>query len=844
MDTGGETKHYGYRFGEFRMFPAQRLLLRGDRKVEVRQTALSLVAYLVAHAGQILSHKQLITGAWGKTKVSETTLPTYIGIVRDLFGEGSLITLPTQGYQFTLITTPITEPPPEPRQIKSASAPTQGIRPALRIGRKAELAQAASDLAQSRLVTIVGPGGVGKTWLAMELGWRVRDRFPKGVHFIDLSQARDDAAIGSATAKALGIVLRGTKAPSAVIAGSLSASEPTLLTFDSCEYVAGAAGAFIQALLVAVPRLTVLATSQRPLNIAAEAILRQEPLSLVDAVVRFVKRVQAANRSFKPSGDNAASVEEICRRLDGIPLAIELAARLVRSQGLTAIRDGLKNGARFSLLEGGETTAAARQQTLLATVEWSYGLLGDFDQKVFARLSCFSGSFSREAAIAVAAVDGATQWDIGHALGRLTETSLLQFENGEPARYRFLETLHQYAARKLDESGETELVAERHLKYLLTLFEQADESWETVPDTEWARQYAPEIDNVRGVLDWSLAKPEHVQNGIALCGVAGRLWYMIGLVPEGRLYCERFLGLATDTTPASDLARLLRRSAMFYRFADRRHAIELMEQSADQYRELVDGTSLGMVLGQLGGNYLYMGRLADAERTLGEALQLLSGSNRTKSMIQIRGDLGSLAVSNNNIEEARRSYLTMRDLSHQVGDIIRFNIAVANLGEAEYRAGLFEQAIEYAREASRGFRAAGQTSYLAWALTNLVSYQVLRGHTLDARRSAEETLPLLIEQGGHWLRLGLQGWALIAALEGLYAEAAQLNGFVEADYRRAGEVREPTEQLLLNQLAALLTANLDPVVIDRFAAEGATWTEDRAADFVMHRIVSPDCSAI
>jgi predicted ATPase/DNA-binding winged helix-turn-helix (wHTH) protein len=837
MSASGGVGHYGYRFGEFRLYPAQRLLLRGDKKVDVGQTALSFIAFLVANAGRKLSRKELEAGVWGKA-TGDTTVATYVGTVRELFGEDSLIVLPTQGYQFTLLTSPLLEPPPEPQKIKSGSAPTQGTRPALRIGRKVELAQAATDLAQNRMVTIVGAGGVGKTWLAAELGWRVRDRFPKGVHFIDLSPIKDEAGVASATAKTMGVVLRGTKPPAEVIAGSLSGQKPSLLIFDGCEYVVRPAGAFILALLRAAPLLSVLATSQQPFNIPDEAILRLEPLPISAAVELFVKRVQAAYRGFKPAGDNAASVEEICRRLDGSPLALDLAARQVRSLGLEAVREGLKGSARFSLLEGGSLDAAARQQALRATVEWSHGLLDSFDQRVFRRLARFAGSFSREAAIAVAAEDGATEWDIVHALGRLADKSLLQFENVEPARYRFLETLQHFAAMKLEESGETDLIAERHLSYFRSLFEPADDAWETIPDAAWVKRFGFEIDNIRAALDWAMAKPDCARLGVGLCGATGRIWYMLDLVPEGRRYCDQFVEMIADDSPKADVARLLKYDGNLWRYADRNRAVALLERSASVYDQIGSLPDLGTVLSALGQNYRYLGRNEDAKTVLKKARRLLQGGKRLKSLMATTNELGSLAFALNDLDGAQLLYVSARDLARQLDDPVRENIYIFNLAEAEFRAGAVDRAILRAEEAAQGMRAAGLKSYLPWPLTNLAAYLALNGRVAEARPPAEEALPLLIEQGGHWLRLGLQGWALIAAMEGNYTEAAQLEGFADAEYRRAKEIREPTEERISAQVREILGKKLRSDDLRIWLEEGERLNQVRASELVRSRIAS------
>jgi predicted ATPase len=841
MTNGDKPEQHGYRFGEFRLYPAQRLLLRGDEKLDVSQVAFSFILFMIENPGRRLTKKEVSIGVWAKADAGDTTLGTYSAVFRSLFGTESLITLNSQSLQCTLVVERVSGLPPELLP-SSGARPSNTLPPrsASRIGREGELAQAAADISRARLLTIVGPGGIGKSWLARELGWRISDNYPDGLHLVDLAPVKDAAGVASATAKALGIALRGAKAPIEVIATSIRDRGPVLLIFDSCEYVAAAAGAFIAALQERARNLSVLATSQQILNLSDGLILRLEPLAMPDAVTLFVERVRAIDRRFKHDDGNAAGVTEICRRVGCIPHALELAAGRVRSLGIEGVRTGLKGDERFRMLDKAPLTAVGRQQTLLATVDWSHGLLDAADQKIFRRLTCFSGSFSREAAVAVAGADGATRWDIIDALGRLVDKSLLEFEDGEQPRYHFLETLQQYGAKKLEEHGEADTIAELHIGYFEALFDPADEAWETTPDAEWVRKYQLEIDNVRLALDRALERPERTQKGIALCGATGRLWYMLSLVPEGRQYCEKFIALIDGDTPAAHAARLLKRAAMLWRFADRPRAVALLERAAALYRQIEDRPNLGSVLGLVGGDYFHLGRHAEAKIALDEAKVSLSGTNRIKSRINFMTDLGSFALSRNDPEEARRHFTAVRDLARQAKDGLRENNALINLGEALFRLGAADEAIESAREAASGLRAAGQNSFLARALTNLAGYEALGGDHVGSRTSAEEALSLLIEEGGHWARLCLQGWALIAALEGRYPEAAQLNGFVDAGYRRTGEIREPTEQRIYDLVLKTLEANLAADSIQNFAADGTSWSEDRAVDFALRRIVSPE----
>jgi tetratricopeptide (TPR) repeat protein len=266
----------------------------------------------------------------------------------------------------------------------------------------------------------------------------------------------------------------------------------------------------------------------------------------------------------------------------------------------------------------------------------------------------------------------------------------------------------------------------------------------------------------------------------------------------------------------------------------------LLEQSAAIYRKLEDHLNLGAVLAMLGGEYIYFGRHDEAKATLDEAWTLLSGSNRIKSLLTIMVNCGNLAWIRNDITEAMRCLTVAGDMAEQMKDVLRQNIVLFNLGELEFRRSAIDQAIEYARASANGLRAAGEHYQLARPLTNLAAYLTIRGDYTEALIPAEEALPLLIKERGHWLWIHLQLWAAFAAFAGLYAESAQLIGWVDTEQARTQEIREPTEQRVYDLHRALLTANVTPDTLAACIAKSARWSEDDAIDYTLHRIVSSD----
>jgi len=653
----------------------------------------------------------------------------------------------------------------------------------------------------------------------------------------------------SAVAAALGVELHGGIAEVEAIAAALR-DRRLLLVLDNCEHLTNAVAALCRVLLDRVPGLTILATSQEPLRLVEEQRYAVKPLDLptpemtadatgsagliaaCSASALFIARAYAADAGFALGDDNAGLVAEIVRGLDGVPLQLELAASLVPSLGLEGLREWVGDGA--SLLCTGARDVAGRHRTLLDTVERSYNLLSAAEQRSFRRLGVFRGSFTASAAAAVIGADVPRD-----SFLKLVEKSLVAVEDGKTRRYRLLQMLQFYAAQLLDSQGESEAAAEAHARYFAELFDRAGEDWETMPDPEWRRIYAPEFDNVRAAMDWALADPARAPTAIALTGGA-RLWSMLNLLPEGRRQAERLLPLITEATPPAAAARALRRIGMLWRASDRQRALGLFERSAGLYRQVDDRLNLGSVLGLIGGDCIRLGRHAEAKLALEEARELLSGSSRIKSLINVMTDLGSLAVGMKEPDEARRHYAVARNLARQVKDIVRENTAIFNLGELEFSLGMIGQAIDYVRTAINSLRADDQPSRCGAPLYNLAAYQTIGGDPAEARAHAAEALTLLIPEGGYNLRACLQLLALIAAREGRNADAAQLMGWADAENARTGEIREPTEQKVYELLLETLAKNLTPDAIQGWAAEGARWNEGRAVDFTLRQIVSPE----
>ena len=383
------------------------------------------------------------------------------------------------------------------------------------IGRNDVLGEILSLAAAHRLVTLTGAGGIGKTRLAVAAGWRLLPQFADGVWLAEFSPIVDPGLMPATVAAAIGLDLGGGEASVQRVAQAL-AGRRALLVLDTCEHVIEEAAAIAEAVLGAGSGLHILATSREPLRAEGEWVYHVPPLAVpaadanpandflrYGAVQLFIERARAAEPHFAGDRRGAAMIAAICRRLDGIPLAIELAAARAAVLGVEAVATHLDD--RFQILTGGRRTALPRHQTLRATLDWSYELLSEPERVILRRLAVFAGAFRLQAACGVVEDPAITSPEIVDSLATLVAKSLVQKEGGTIARYRLLDTTRAYALEKLDESNERQLCAHRHAEYYRGVFERAAAEEETLPTTEWLAEYGSQIDNLRTALDWAFS---------------------------------------------------------------------------------------------------------------------------------------------------------------------------------------------------------------------------------------------------------------------------------------------------------------------------------------------------
>jgi predicted ATPase/DNA-binding winged helix-turn-helix (wHTH) protein len=538
---GGEKGRVAFAFGKYRLLPTRRLLLAGDSPVELKSRAFEAALALVEACGALVTREEMHRRLWPNINVDPHNLDQQISTLRKALGADRHLIQTETGRGWRLAT--------EVKVIRllSAKGPATNVPAPLGplVGRDTEVSELLGLVAERRLVTLTGLGGIGKTRLGLAVAQQALERFADGVWIAELAPLVDSELVPSTVARALGIELGSNRTVVDQLVTALQCKH-LLLIIDNCEHLVGAVAQLVETLLRGAVDLHILATSREPLEADSEHTFRVSPLAVpapnvldVDQVLEhsavrlFVERTRAADHTFVLDSRSVEGVIKICRHLDGIPLALELAAGCVASIGVGALAGRLHD--LFRLLTGGRRCALPRHQTLAATLEWSYGLLTQAEQIVFRRIAIFVGSFTLDAAAAVATGEHADAAEVANHVARLVKKSLIALDvRGSATRYRLLETTRAYARQKLAESAEFASTARRHASYYRDIMERAEKYWYTTPAAEIATTYAPEIDDIRRAIDWAFEPDGDVGIGVALVAMSIPLWTLLSLLTEYR----------------------------------------------------------------------------------------------------------------------------------------------------------------------------------------------------------------------------------------------------------------------------------------------------------------------
>jgi len=711
------------------------------------------------------------------------------------------------------------------------------------VGREREIAEIGSLLESKRGITLWGTGGIGKTRCALTAAKARLASFHGGVWFAELSSVASGEVVPTAVAAALGLP------PSEQTLDGLCArlrTQSALIVLDNCEHLLSDVTPLVEALLQGCPSLRILATSREPLGYRGEILYNVPSLSLpagftnltteaaleYDSVALFVARANDIDSTFRLTSDNLPTVVAIVRRLDGIALALELAANRLRVLSLEQMATGLRE--RFALLTGGSRTALPRQKTLRALIDWSYELLDEPERQLFSSLSVFAGGFTLDACVTVCGDDAGPERNILDLLGALVDKSLVAAQSSHGSRgerrYRQIETLREYAAEKLVERGGTASRMAALAAWALDLVEAAHAQWPTAATGEWEARFKPEIENVRSALEWALERRGNVTLGARLAARARRMLGALAPVDGLRLMelAQRADGAPPDVTAEltlglAQMAIALRRPAAA--LASARAAIAAMGDRGPE--EFVREAQIfaGYAEAQLG-------RAGEAKIQLQAAQAYFERAQLVQFCGVVATDLGVTHMLAEEFAQAHASFDRALQSFRRTKNERGIRAVVINLAELDFQAGDVERAID--RISSEVARR-GETDALM--LANLAAYLIAANRFEAGLEYARESL-LAAKASGHefYTLLSLQhvAAAMLFSAPGAAGErdhssvAGQLIGYVDDRLAATGSAREYTDRLEYERLLIGLRQSLDSRILETLLSDGASW-DDRAA---------------
>jgi len=755
-----------YRFGRVEVRPAERTLLVEGKAAHLGARAFDVLVALLDRRDRVVSKDELFDVVWPGLVVEENNLHVQISALRKLLGAEALATVAGRGFRFVAPVETVDAPscPPPARNHNLPEALNSFV------GRAPEIARVKEMLAASRLVTLSGTGGTGKTRLSLRVAQDVLGDYPDGIWFVELAPLTDGVRVAQAVASVLGVK---EDAGHPVLEALLRyvRDRRLLLVLDNCEHVLQPAAELVKAMLVAAPHVRALASSREALHVTGEAVLpvpalevpaardAVEALARCDSVRLFVDRAAGVLPAFKLTAANAPAVASICRRLDGIALAIELAAARVGSLSVEQIASRLDDSLR--LVKGGDRTAQSRQQTLRGSIDWSYDLLEIAERELFRRLAVFTGGWTLEAAEAVGAGGDVQAGDVVDLLTRLVDKSLVAMDaSGE--RYRLLDTVRQYAQELLVASGEDDAVRGRHLDFFLRWSERAREGFFGPASAAWLARVDDERENILVAHAWCDHAVNGAPMGLRIARATKGYWISRGLLGLGyRVVVE---ALARCPPDQRDEARC---------------------------RGLFDAGQLAF----------YMGRYAEAQRYLEESLAIARALGDRTGTANALQPLGMACLGQGNLAAARAHLEESVALARELGDKRNLAAAMNAMAQLHRTEGTLDIAERLYRDVVATCAEMGDDESRAIGLLNLAMVEINRARPAEARALLSEAME--IAHGSGFQRVGLAALEVCAGLCAARADfenAARFFGVAEAQNEAAGLRRDAADDAFLSPL--------------------------------------------
>src|SRR5579859_7461292 len=749
-------------FGPFRLFADERRIERSGEPLELGGRAMDILIALLERAGDVVSQRELIDQVWPNVTVDDSNLRSHVSALRRALGDGRdgaryVINIPGRGYCFVSPTTrsPGAAAAPAP---PLAAAAAIVIPPRLRrmVGRDAAVEAIAAQLVRRRFVTIVGPGGIGKTTVAVSVGRALADQCG-GACFVDLAVLTDPRLVPSLLATALGLIVQSDD-PIPGLIGFLR-SERMLLILDGCEPVIEAAAALAEAIFAQAEEVHILATSREALRIEGEHVHRLAPLDcppasetltaaealVFPAVQLFADRVAASSGRLLQDSQ-APIAARICRKLDGIALAIELAAGRVDAYGIAGVETLL--GSRLSLLWEGRRTAPSRHHTLTATLGWSYDLLTEAERAVLRRLAVFAGPFTLEAAEAVAQDNDAATGEIVEVVASLVAKSLISADTGDGRglRYRLLDATRTYLQEKLSGTDEADGVARRHAAFFCRLLKWAGA--QSGPGAQASGALADHLGNVRAALEWSFSDHGDAGLGVALVAAAAPLFLELSLLTECRHWAETALAAqaAAEADPRSEmelqaalgLARLHTEGNSDTALDTLKRAVELAEGLGELGPQLQLIGALHMFhtrIGNFRGSIPIALRALEVARAIGDPTGVAEAEWMLGLSHHLMGDqtLALLHSQGALLRPVRQAQVVRLGLDQRI-------CAICVLGRAQWLTGSMDEAVDTVQYALAEAEALGHSATLCTTLFTCATVYAWIGNLPEVEATLERMI--------------------------------------------------------------------------------------------------------
>ncbi len=718
------------------------------------------------------------------------------------------------------------------------------------VGRERERREVEGTLSATRLLTLTGTGGSGKTRLALEVARDLAGSYADGVWLVELAPLSEPELVVQEVAGTLGMQEQPGRLPLENLLEALGDKE-MLLLMDNCEHLLGAVARLARAVLDSCPRVRLLATSRKRLGVAGELILlvpalsvpgagetpTVEELEAYEAARLFADRASKAHPGFRLTPENARAVARVCAGLEGMPLAIELAAARVGMLSAGQISERL--GRSLDLLSRGGRTADRRHRTLRAALDWDYRLLSGDEQALFGRLSVFAGGFTLEAAESVGATGGIEEKRVLELLTTLVEKSLVVAEESweRGARHRLLEPVRQYALEKLAEGGEDEDIRQRHARHFLTMAEEAELELKGPRQADWLDLLEAERDNFRTALSWSLGREWDL--GPRMAGALSLFWYTRGYLSEGRTYLEA--AASSDAAGATVRARVLAGLGWIAEpQGDYERARAAYEESLGLYRRSDDKRGVANALGDLGSLALDRGDYEQATSLLEESLALHRKLGRREDIIGILDSLGVLASARGDPERSMSYFREALVLSQGAGNVRRTAVSLGNLGITTLVHGDPEQATVLLDESLALFRGIGDNSNIAISLMDSALAALARGDHDQVLALCEESLGLLRKAGDiQHIADCLEIMAGGAGGRGAVRKAARLWGAAETLREEMGVPLQSENRKVLDPWIAAVRSGLGEAAWQAALAEGRAMVPEQAIEYSLSAETPP-----